>query len=421
MIDDPTILHVDINNFFASVSILLNPELKGKPVVVCGDVEKRHGIVLAKSEQAKKAGIKTAETVWSAKQKVPGLILVPPDYKKYSEYSRKVYEIFTRFTPDVESFGMDESWLDVTGCEKLWGNGEQTAQKIKDIIRQETGLTVSIGVSFTKVFAKLGSDMKKPDAITVISRENYKDKVWPLKVSEMLFVGRHTEEKLNAMGIFTIGDLARCGKGELKSRFGKTGEKIHSYANGTDGEKVESYTHIHIPESVGNGTTTVEDVTNIKDASSVIFALSEVIAFRLRAYGLTASGVSLDMRDNTLNSFCRQARFDFASDSAFDIATLAISVLKSNYDFSSRPPLRTITVAAGGLKSRENVQQSLFDEEIYKNSKLESSIDELRRKYGFGVLRRGVTINSVFSCDAREIEDEFIPFGKTISPSTDDN
>ncbi len=419
MIDERTILHVDINNFYASVAVLLNPALKGKPVVVCGDVEKRHGIVLAKSEQAKKAGVKTGETIWSAKQKIKGLILVPPDFKKYSEYSKKFYNIFTRFTPDVESFGLDECWLDLTGCQKLWGNGEQTAEKIKETIRQEIGLTVSIGVSFTKVLAKLGSDMKKPDAITVISKENYKTKVWQLKVSEMLFVGRHTEEKLNALGIFTIGDLAGYDKTELIRHFGKVGDKLYRYANGTDNEQVKPYTYVHIPESVGNGTTTQEDITNIKDASSVIFALSEVIAFRLRALGLSASGASIDLRDKELKSFCRQAKFDFLTDSAYDIATLAIKLLNSNYDFSQNLPLRTVTVAVGGLKSAEEQPQTFFDEEIQKNSKLESSIDVLRHKYGFGVLKRGITVDPVFSCDAREVEDEFVAFGKTHSDDTD--
>jgi DNA polymerase-4 len=418
MTDERTILHVDINSFYASVAVLQNPELKGKPVIVCGDVEKRHGIVLAKTEQAKKAGIKTGETIWSAKRKIPGLVLVPPDFKKYSEYSKKVHDIFTRFTPDVESFGLDECWLDLTGCEKLWGSGEQTAEKIKDVIRQETGLTVSIGVSFNKIFAKLGSDMKKPDAITVISKENYKDKVWRLRVSDMLFVGRHTEEKLNKLGVFTIGDLAQYNKTELIRLFGKVGEKLHTYANGQDTDAVKPYTYVHIPESVGNGTTTEEDVTNLKEASSVIFALSEVIAFRLRALGLVASGVSLDLRDKALYSFCRQAKFDFLTDSAYDIATLAIKLLKSNYDFSENLPLRTITVAVGGLKSAEDLPQTLFDDEIQKNSKLESSIDTLRQKYGFDVLKRGITINPVFSCDAREIEDDFIAFGKTRA---DDN
>lgn len=419
MIDERTILHVDINNFYASVAVLLNPELKGKPVAVCGDVEKRHGIILAKSEQAKKAGIKTGETIWSAKQKIKGLILVPPDFKKYSEYSKKVYNIFTRFTPEVESFGLDECWLDLTGCQKLWGSGEQAAEKIKETIRRETGLTVSIGVSFTKVFAKLGSDMKKPDAITVISKENYRTKVWRLKVSEMLFVGRHTEEKLNALGIFTIGDLAEYDKNQLIRIFGKVGSKLHSYANGSDNEEVKPYTYVHIPESVGNGTTTQEDITNLKDASGVIFALSEVIAFRLRALGLAASGVSLDLRDKELKSFCRQARLDFLTDSAYDIATLAIKILKSNYDFLQNLPLRTVTVAVGGLKNAEELPQTLFDNEIQKNSKLESSIDGLRKKYGFGVLKRGITVNPVFSCDAREVEDEFVAFGKTRSDQSD--
>lgn len=411
--NDKTILHIDINNFYASVAILMNSELAGKPVIVCGDVERRHGIVLAKNELAKKAGIKTGDTIYSAEQKIKGLIKVPPDYKKYVEYSKRIFNIYTEYTPQVESFGLDECWLDVSGCAKLYGNGEEIAITIKNRIKEETGLTVSIGVAFSKIFAKLGSDMKKPDAITVITRENYKQKVWKQKVSELLFVGRHTEEKLNKMGVFTIGDLADYDLDALVKKFGKVGRKLHLYANGNDDEKVKLYTDYRIPESVGNGTTTLEDVTNIRDASSVIFALCEIIAFRLRGYGLVASVVSVNFRDKYLQSFSRQSGLDFLTDSAFDISSLALSILKGNYDFAVNPPLRTITVQVSNLMSaKEFVQQSLFEEEISKNRKLESSIDVLRKKYGFGILQRGITMGTVFTCDDKEIEDGFLPFNK---------
>ena len=229
---------------------------------------------------------------------------------------------------------MDECWLDVSGCVKLYGDGLTIAQKIKSQIKRETGLTVSIGVSFSKVFAKLGSDMKKPDAITVVSKQNYKSKVWPLKVSELLYVGRHTEEKLNKMGIYTIGELANYDMDKLIKKFGKNGYKLRQYANGIDESEVKLYTDVHIPESVGNGTTTAQDVTNYKDASSVIFALCEIIAYRLREYGLAATVVSIALRDKNLKTITRQATLDFLTDSAFDIASVAVTLLKNNYDFA---------------------------------------------------------------------------------------
>ncbi len=389
----------------------MNPMLKGKPVIVCGDPDRRHGIVLAKSNEAKKAGIKTGDTIWSAKQKIKDLITVPPDFKKYTEYSKKVYQIYTLYTPEVESFGLDECWLDVSGCLKLYGNGEEIAKKIQEHIRKDTGLTVSIGVSFTKIFAKLGSDMKKPDAITVITKENYKQVVWSQEVSKMLFVGKSTEEKLNRLGIFTIGDLATYDKDLLIEKFGKVGKKLHSYANGEEIEKVKEYTDIHIPESIGNGTTTEQDITNFKDASSVIFALCEVIAFRMREYSLVGLSISISVRNKQLRSFSRQMTLDTMTDSSYEIASNALQLLKKHYDFSRNLPLRTITVSVSNLMSaRDFIQISLFEEDKNKKRNLEKSIDNLRNKYGFSILRRGITMGTVFTCDAREVEDGFVPF-----------
>lgn len=414
MTDEKTILHIDIDNFYASVAILLNSELHDKAVIVCGDAERRHGIVLAKSQKAKIAGIKTGDTIYTSQQKVKDLIIVPPDFQKYTEYSRKVFQIFTQYTPEVESFGLDECWLDVSGCTKLYGDGLQIAQKIKEQIREETGLTVSIGISFSKIFAKIGSDMKKPDGITIITKDNYKKDIWELKASDMLMVGRHTAEKLKKLGIYTIGDLANYNKKELVRRFGKVGENLHIFANGQDTDFVKSYVDLHIPKSVGNGTTTVEDVTNMRDATSVIFALCEVIAFRLRSYQLVAGSVSINIRDKDLKSFSRQSQLDFGSDSSYDIASLALVLLKNNYDFAQNLPLRTITVSVGNLIKKDDfVQESLFEEEISKNRKLESSIDHLRNKYGFSILQRGITMGTIFTCDAKEIDDGFIPFDKS--------
>jgi len=412
---DRVILHCDANNFYASVETVLNPTLKGKAIVVCGNPEKRHGIVLAKSMLAKQAGIKTGEAVWQAMQKCPGLILVPPTFSEYVKYSELLRAIYIGFTPDVESFGLDECWLDLTGCRKLSGSGEEAAFAIKEKIKEDTGLTISIGVSFNKVFAKLGSDLKKPDAVTVISRDNYKYVAWPLPAEELIYVGRSTAEKLARLNIHTIGDLATASPELMARKFGKVGLKLRESARGEDPDPVKSYTTRHIPKSVGNGTTTPADVTNLNDAASVIFALCEMIGFRLRQVEMIAEGVSLNLRSVHLDSFSRQCRLTAATDSAYLIATAALELLKANYDFSRDPPLRTITISAYGLKPAGSyVQTTLFDDDPGKNTRLEERVDNLRKKYGFGVLRRGVNIDTIFTCDDREAEDEFLPFNKNM-------
>lgn len=411
---DRIILHSDVNNFYASVAILLNPELKNKAVVIAGDPEKRHGIVLAKSELAKKAGIKTAETLWSARNKVKNLIVIPPDYKKYTEYSRRIFNIYTQYTPNVESFGLDECWLDVTGCMRDYSSGKEIADTIRERIKAETGLTVSIGVSYTKVFAKLGSDMKKPDATVIISRENTPELVYPLRVSEMLFVGANTEKALNAMGIFTIGELAECDKGSLIKAFGKHGERLHDSANAIEDGIVKQYDSSHIPESIGNGTTTPRDLCNIDDLTSLVYSLCEVISYRLRGYGLSAGVVAVNLRNTNLKSISRQVTLEHYTDNTSEIAQNAIKLIVANYDFDAMPPLRTVTVNTSNLLNSDAVvQESLFSFETpNKNEEIDKKIDVLRSKYGFNILKRGITINSDFVADAKEVEEDFIPFDK---------
>jgi len=415
-----TILHCDINNFYASVEALLNPALKEKAIAVCGNPEKRHGIVLAKSMPAKKAGVKTGDAVWQAMQKCPELIVVPPTFSKYTEYSTLVYNIYIRFSSEVESFGLDECWLDVTGCTNLFGSGEEIAYLIKETVKAETGLTISAGVSFTKVFAKLGSDLKKPDAVTVISPTNFKKVAWPLPVDNMIYVGRNMREKLARLNINTIGDLACANLALLEGKFGKIGQKLHAYANGTDNEPVKQYTDRHIPKSIGNGTTTPQDITNLEDATSVIFALCEMIGFRLRQYEMIAEGVAVHLRSVHFNTISRQSAMPPTS-SAYAIATSALKLLKENYDLSDDAPLRTITVSTFHLKRSGNfVQVSLFDDEDpAKDKRLDESVDNLRKKYGYGVLRRGVNLGTIFTCDDREAEDEFLPFNKNMKNLTE--
>lgn len=406
------ILHVDLNNFYASVEALVNPELKGRPIAVCGDPEKRHGIVLAKSTAAKACGVSTGDPVWKAKEKCKDLVVVPPHYKEYTKISRQVFRLYTTFTPLVESFGLDECWLDVTGVKRLFGEPEEIAYKIKEAVKAETGgLTVSVGVSFSKVFSKLGSDLKKPDAISVIDKNNYRTVAWQLPVSDMLMVGGSTEKTLRKYGIKTIGDLACADKNVLSAKFGKFGEKLWNFANGIDDDTVAQYNGESVPQSVGNGTTTPKDVTNKQEATSVIYALCEVIAFRLRKYGMTACGVSLHMRNVNLKSFSRQHKLDNPTSAATDISEAALHILENHYDFQTQPPLRTITVTTYDLLSDTSVMHGLLYEES-KESKVEKSVDVLRNKYGYGILKRGINMGTVFNCDAREVEDDFIPFEK---------
>ena len=230
MAQQRVILHSDMNSFYASVEMMLDPSLKGKAVAVCGATEDRHGIVLAKSELAKKAGVKTGMVNWEAKQRCPGLILVPPQYDQYLKYSKLAHQIYYRYTDLVEPFGMDECWLDLTGS-GAYGTGMEIAQKIRTACREELGLTVSIGVSFNKIFAKLGSDLKKPDAVTQITKEDFREKVWPLAAAELIYVGRATEAKLARYGVHTIGELAAIPPEILQKWFGVGDLEKSSFSN----------------------------------------------------------------------------------------------------------------------------------------------------------------------------------------------
>lgn len=409
-----TILHVDLNNFYASVEQVLNPELKGKPIAVCGDPTKRHGIVLAKSNLAKKAGVQTAEPIWQAKRKCPDLVIVAPHYAEYVKYSRIVREIYVKYTSQVESFGLDECWLDVTGSKKLFGSGVEIAEKIRKEVKEVTGgLTVSIGVSFTKVFAKLGSDLKKPDAVSVISEDNFKKVAWSLPVTDMLYVGRATANKLKKLNVHTIGDLARENKEYLIKEFGKSGEKMHESANGIEDEPVKLYNEKRIPESIGNGTTTSIDVKKRENAVAVIYSLCEMIAFRLRTTETVGEGVSISVRDTSLAHHAKQSILEAPSDSTDVIAKKAIELLDSFYDFNVNLPIRTITVNVFKLShSGDYVQFSFLNDDTQKSEKLNKSIDKLREKFGYGVLQRALNVDSVYVCDSKEMDDDFVPFDK---------
>ena len=411
---DSVILHVDVNNFYASVAISLNKTLQNKPVVICGDPDKRHGIVLAKSNYAKKKGIKTGDTLGEAFKLCPDLITLPPDYKQYTQISNKLYELYKRYTPYVEGFGLDECWLDVTGSLYLYGSGEDIANHIRKTVKEEFGLSVSIGVSFTKVFAKLGSDMKKPDAITVINKNNFKNLIWKLPVSELLYIGDSIKKKLYGYNIKTIGDLANSDKKFLEKKLGKIGIKLYHYANGSDNEKVGVYYENHIPESISNGTTCSEDIITEHSVTSMVFSLSEVIAFRLRKHKLLAYGIGIYVKNNEFNIFSKQIKLEEPTSDARIIGKEAVTIILKNCKISEKNPLRAVTLSTHDFISEEHLSQySIFNSDTIRYLEINKKLDNIRKKYGYSVLKKAIEIDDCFVCDAKEIEEGFIPFNKT--------
>ncbi len=403
------ILHCDLNNFYASVEQTLNPELQGKYIAVSGNPETRSGVILAKNTAAKQMGVLTGEPIWQAKQKCPELICVPPHFEYYVHYSKRVRAIYERYTDKVEGFGLDECWLDVTHS-KIFGTPYEIAEKIRAEVKAETGLTISVGVSFTKTFAKLGSDLKKPDATTVISRENYKQVVWTLPVREMLLIGKHTEDKLNEMGIFTLGDLANGSVVALKKRFGIVGERLYRAARGEDEEEVrEAHTERDI-KSVSHGTTTLRDMVTYEDANKVIFYLSDMVATRLRRYGYVGEVVHLYIRRNDLTYEGKQRKIS-ATHIADDIYHAALELLKSLWRGEADKPLRSLTVGVSGLyEVYLGAQMSLFDERKDKNEQLEYYLDRIRKKYGFNAITRAGILDNDLLSNKLFSEEDLLPF-----------
>lgn len=376
---DRAILHSDANGFYASVEMVLNPELRGKAVAVCGSTEDRHGIVLAKSELAKRAGVKTGMVAWQARQLCPELIVVTPHYDYYVKFSKMIQNIYARYTDEIEPFGMDECWLDVTRSPM---KPMEIAECIRREVKDELALTVSIGVSFNKVFAKLGSDMKKPDAITEITRENFKEKVWQLPCSDMIYCGRATTKKLESIGVQTIGQLANLGPDVLKHKLGKNGVMLWQFANGLDTSRVAHESYSAPAKSVGHGITCTEDLNTLDEAQKVIYALSQDIGAKLRQMGLRAKGVHLSVRNNELHTVGWQTLLKTPTQDELDIANEAFSILLSNYHWEKN--VRSLTVTAINLeKAEEPTQLSFLDDP--RNTKREilvRAIDEIHELYG---------------------------------------
>ncbi|MDD6159896.1 MAG: DNA polymerase IV [Oscillospiraceae bacterium] len=394
---DRVIFHCDCNCFYASVELLSHPELRERPVAVCGDPESRHGIILAKNEPAKAFGVKTAETIWQAKKKCPGLVLLPAHHKLYEEYSRKVNAIYNRFTDLIEPFGIDESWLDVTGTLHLFGGDPVAlADRIRATVRAELGLTISVGVSFNKIFAKLGSDYQKPDATTLISVENFRTLVWPLPVTDLLFVGRATAGVLKQYGVDTVGQLAEFDRDALVALLGKQGGQLWNYANGAENSPVAPAGLYVPPKSVGSGSTFPRDLTTREEIHRGIAVLADEVAANLRRHRLKAGTVQITIRDPNFKDICRQRPLDVPSCTAREITRTAMDILERSWSHGA--PIRALTVTAHNLVGEDQVseQMGLFDAQAprrrEKAETLERTMDAIRAKYGPGALTSGALV-----------------------------
>lgn len=388
-----TILHVDCDAFYASVEALHRPELRNKPLAVGGDPEQRHGIILAKNQLAKKYGIQTGDALWQARKKCKDLVIVPPDFKLYMRFSRLCRDIYLRYTDQVEPFGLDESWLDVTGS-KVYGSGEQIAQEIQQTVWRELGITVSVGVSFNKIFAKLGSDYKKPCGITVIDQDNFREKVWPLPVSDLLMVGRATSRKLNEHRIYTIGDLATTPVENLHRWFGKVGDMLWVFANGQDLTRVSQCDESQAIKSIGNSTTTPRDLYNNEDVKIIFQLLAESISRRLRDHGLKGRVISIQVRDCALQSFIRQHKINRYTSLAADIAREAMTIFAANYKWEM--PIRSIGLSVGDLAPDTVPEQLDFLGDTIKRAKMETlevTVDGLKRRFGTFAVQRGLMLS----------------------------
>ena len=384
-----TILHCDMNAFFASVELLDKPELADKPAAVCGNPDARHGIILAKNEIAKKYGIITAETVWQARKKCPELILLKAHHDKYDNYFKLINEIYAEFTNMIEPFSIDESWLDVTASEKLFGSGEQIAYKIKDTIKRKLGLTQSIGVSYNKIFAKMGSEYKKPDAVTVITEENFKKLLWPLPARELFSVGAATATKLNSMGIHTIGDIASYERSVLVGTLGKQGGVIFDYANGLDDSPVIPSTERRKIKSVGNGITFRRDLKTEEDILTALSSLSDTVSGRLRKYRLKCCGVKVDIKDSQFRAISRQMQLTSPTNLAENIRVAAMQIIRDSWQIGV--PIRLITVTGIGIVPEDISEQLSFldgagmdagSSDQSARERLERTMDEIRGRYG---------------------------------------
>ena len=401
-----TILHSDCNCFYASVELLHHPELRGKPVAVGGDPEARHGIVLTADYTAKRYGVKTGMALWQAKQVCPDIIFLPPRMDMYLRFSKMAQEIYAEYTDKREPYGIDESWLDVTDSVSVKGDGYHIAEEISNRMKKELGITVSVGVSFNKIFAKLGSDYKKPDAITTMYKDEFKRKAWQLPVSELLYVGCATNKKLQSMGIKTIGALAKTDEDLLVSKFGKVGSILWAFANGYDDSPVKLENTSAPIKSVGNSTTTPKDMETDEDVKIVLYILAESVAARLRENGFRCRTVEISIRDKDLYHFSKQVKLKNASNITAEIAEDGYKLYRESYRLPAdekekrnglpefyQKPLRSIGICGTDLVNDYFWEQlDLFTDPQHreKQMKMDEAVDVIRKRFGFYSIQRGL-------------------------------
>ncbi len=387
------ILHTDANCFYAAVELQRNPKLRNKPVAVGGREDMRHGIILTANYIAKPYGVKTGMAIWQAKQLCPDLVVLPPDMDEYIRFSKMAKEIYETYTDQVEMYGLDEGWLDVTGSVGIYGSPMMIAETISQRIQFELGITVSIGVSFNKVFAKLGSDYRKPNAITRIERDNYKEIVFPLPVKDLFYVGPRTTEKLRTVGIHTIGQLAEAPVDFLVQRLGKMGGILHAFANGLDVSPVLRTDYVSDIKSVGNSATTPRDLVSDEDVYLMLLLLAESVTCRMRELLSRCTVVEIYVRDSELQSFCRQKKLKTPTCSSTEIAKVAFSLFQANYPWEK--PIRSIGVRGAGLVTADScLQLSLLEEDLRrdKGEQLDAAVDQVRKRYGYMSIRRARTM-----------------------------
>ncbi len=385
---------MDMNAFYASVEAQRHPELRNKPLAVCGSQEERHGIVLTANYIAKPRGVKTGMAIWQAKQCCPDLVVLPPDMREYIRFSKMAREIYEDYTDQIEPFGLDENWLDVTGSVGLFGAPMTIAEEISTRIKFELGITASIGVSNNKITAKLGSDYKKPDAITRIEPDNYKEMVYPLPVKDLLYVGPATNRKLHTVGIHTIGELAQAPVEFLIRRLGKMGAVLHTFANGQDPSPVQRTNHISAVKSVGNSATTPRDLVCDEDVHLMLLLLAESVACRMRELVARCTVVEVYVRNTDLSSFCRQRKLKRPTCSSTEIAKVAFELFRVSYNWEK--PIRSIGVRGAGLITADScLQLSLFEDDVRrdKSEQLDIAVDHVRQRFGYESVRRALTLS----------------------------
>lgn len=384
------ILHCDMNSFYASVETLYQPSLRTVPVAVGGNEEKRHGIVLAKNEWAKARGVKTGEPLFQARQKCPGLVVVPPHYERYHRLSRMANAIYRRYSDRVEPFSIDESWIDLTGCVDSFSQGVAAAETLRATVERELGITVSIGVSYNKIFAKLGSDLKKPNTVVPLPPSSLESTIWPLSVRTLLHIGPATEKKLARIGITTIGELAQAPKDMLGALLGKWGHTLRQYALGHEYSAVALWGDLPLVKSVGNSTTLPRDLVQREQFVPVVYMLCECVAERLRLGRMKAGVLHLWLRGADLSSQLRQIQLGAPTQVSSRLAEACFRLISMHWNGE---PIRSLGVQVTGLSLEDEAQQlSIFSPKEQKKAELEKCIDGLRHRFGHWCIARAVTL-----------------------------